>query len=406
MSFAGFVSGICTFGFIWFLSYVRYKSDFMFVALASLSFGLSLVAVLWFFRRVHNWSVAVWLVASVLAAHALTEYALIALPRRLLGELDVARIQTLTSHIVVLCFAASLIMFTAFLLLVSPLCRRIWVFPIGFFCAAAAALTVGFIDGAQRGAWFSIWVGMPLLLLWQLSLAFFLGVALSLGQLTSSSRFELEGWEVAGAALSKNRFAVFTVLLAYFVVVAVWWQSARVHEATRIYNLQAQISSGIAESRAAAPSMLNLPELVSKPINEVLLMQDFSGWKPYMSGTYERPAESATSEFTAIYPRRLTYYAYYAEPGSNFYVQVQVTQYPNEAWSKYEVTNTPMPNEFIEHPERIKKWNKFGQTVYQDGPYLFWSSDDKLIFLECQMVKLGVIDAFLKQYLDEYPSSN
>jgi hypothetical protein len=107
----------------------------------------------------------------------------------------------------------------------------------------------------------------------------------------------------------------------------------------------------------------------------------------------------------APFPARRTYYARYATPGNNMAVVANVTEYPNAAWTKYAVRNTPMPHEFINHPDNVKHLVRFGNNLYQDAPEYFWPSGDKLILLECSGVLPDAIDEFLKAYLAKYPSS-
>lgn len=106
-------------------------------------------------------------------------------------------------------------------------------------------------------------------------------------------------------------------------------------------------------------------------------------------------------------PQRRTYHARYATAiaGDNRTVEAEVTEYPNVEWAKYAVRDTPMPHEFIKHPDWIKHLSRFGNNLFQEGPYFFWSSDTQFVFLDCSGVQPEVIDEFLKAYLEKYPSS-
>ncbi len=77
LTLAGFLSGIYTDGFIWFLSIVWLRSNYWFESLASISLGLTLAAVLWFYRQIWSWKRVV----------ALTAVTRLVGSRRLLGEI-------------------------------------------------------------------------------------------------------------------------------------------------------------------------------------------------------------------------------------------------------------------------------------------------------------------------------
>ena len=67
--------------------------------------------------------------------------------------------------------------------------------------------------------------------------------------------------------------------------------------------------------------------------------------------------------------------------------------------------NTPMPNELIEDPDHDLNVIKFGSVIYQEGPYFFWSSGNRLILLSLEGDSSTAQDEFLKAYLGKYPSS-
>jgi hypothetical protein len=104
-------------------------------------------------------------------------------------------------------------------------------------------------------------------------------------------------------------------------------------------------------------------------------------------------------------PPSINYRASYWNQTSAYNVQVTVTEYPNFEWAKYQVRNTPMPNELIEHRDIDLNVIKFGSIIYQEAPYSFWSSGNRLISLSFWGDSSAVEEEFLKAYLEKYPSS-
>jgi hypothetical protein len=194
-------------------------------------------------------------------------------------------------------------------------------------------------------------------------------------------------------------------VLVFWVTTGTWAHSFQVRERKRIHELQTRVKAEISTSLAEAPTLENLSAPAPKPLDQVLLIQEINGWKPYSSGSQDYPAQKNGGDTSAPSPERRTYYARYATLGNDWAVQANVTEYPNAEWAKYEVRNTPMPHEFISHGDSIKPLVRFGNNLFQEGPYFFWASDRQLILLDCQMVVSDVIDEFLKAYLVKYPSS-
>jgi hypothetical protein len=285
-----------------------------------------------------------------------------------------------------------------------PQRRLAWIVLVAPVCAAIAALATAYIDETQRGAWISFLIGVPLWPTWQLNLAFFLGVALWLQVVLPGSHAKAE---ISQVDLPPSARALALGIPATFLVaVGIWCVSAEKQYAARVQELQQKIHAGIVESIREAPSAANLPQVQAKPINQVLLMDGVGNWKSYMSGSSVQPGPRSTTASWVPCPGQLmTYYARYAQPGNDWAVEAQVTEYPNSDWAKYEVRNTPTPNESIEHSESVVTITRVGNVLFQDGPYFYWSSGNSLIFLDCEGILPPTIDEFLEAYLGKYPSS-
>jgi hypothetical protein len=411
LTLIGFFSGIFAFIFIWLLPYSGTQtgsSEYVLQFLASLSFGLSLAAVLWYYRHIQSWIVLAALLATTVAVHLLELFADRFIPSRYRDSVDVPLLGSITPEVVLRCFLVCFVLFAAFLLLTSPKRKDLRLLLIALTCAISAAITVGFLDGLESGGMIKILTGRSLELLWQTALAFFLGIALWVKHISfPAPSTTIRPPEPTSSP--RNRGAVFALLLAYLVAVGIWSHHLSELEARRTRDLQFRIQAEIAQSIREAPSSQDLPPVEQKPLDEILLMHDVAGWSPYISGSQAMPPSARGMTEWMPPPNRIVYDVFYShvkvEPNNNWAVHVVITDFPTSAWATYQVRNTPMPNELIEHPDTAKKLTKFSNTYYQEGAYVFWSSGNKLIFLECQGILPAVIDQFVQAYLAKYPSS-
>jgi hypothetical protein len=398
LTFSGLVSAIFSL-WIWF------PAGSAFVLLVSLSFVLALGAVLWFYDLINTWRMLAASVGVTLTAHLLALYGELHLPQRSQEYVEISRLGSIRPQIALMSFAVACILCVAFLMFTRPRCKIGWAVGITFACASLEAATVAAVDGTQRGAWISLFTGSPSppSLLWQPSLAFFLAIALVIKGLIPRSHVCSQDRPCPSL---RSRFAGLGILLVFWVITGTWTLAFDVREAKRIHELQARLKAERSQSLAEAPRFENLPASASKPLNQVLLLQEINGWKPYIPSSWDYPAQNNSGEMYAPFPERKTYSVRYATAGNDQgVVDVHVTEYPNAEWAKYEVRNTPMAYEFIDHANSIKHLTRFGNNLFRDDPYFIWASDQKLIFLDCQGVMPDVIDEFLKAYLMKYPSS-
>jgi hypothetical protein len=81
-------------------------------------------------------------------------------------------------------------------------------------------------------------------------------------------------------------------------------------------------------------------------------------------------------------------------------IEVDIITYPTADWASYYLR--PMP---VLYPGKVWNLVKFGNTIYQIGTSFLWSSDNKVIFLDCRLARQPATDALIQAYLNKYPSS-
>lgn len=403
LTLAGFVSGVFT-AFIWWPSTLAGNGGFLYIVLGGTSFGLALGAVVWFYDLVQSWRILAGLVVVTVATHLLELQAETHAGVRLREYIEIPVVGSVEPLVALTSFAVALVLYVVWILLTSPRCNISWGAVFAFGAAFLVALTITTIHGTQRGAWISFFSGRPLELVWQTVLAFFLGVVLALkgAMLPVHAPSETE----KPRASFPRRAAVCGVLAGYFLVMGAWGTSVTRHDARRRAQLVASVEAEAATKLAHAPSFGNLPPLGARPFDEVLVQEKIGEWTPSAPGSYVSPAVSnnplSRPELRAqVAPERKTYYLSYFKGGSGPEVRANVTVYPNEQWARYEVDVPPITRQ----TRNIKSLQRFGNNIYQDGPYFYWSSGDKVVNLDCQMVPPDVIDRFLKAYLQKFPSN-
>jgi hypothetical protein len=378
------------------------------VLLGGLCLGLSIVTALGFYKRIQSRTSAALLISVIVVANCsplFYQY----VPRSLYQDKQLPLLGTTELDLFAFIFPSCLVAFIGFALVLLPARKVLRTVPVAIFSAGLATLTFAFIVDLQRGAWFSLWSTEPLGLLWQNTLAVFLGLSLWLGQIAIREDTPMPApSHVRGAVPPlRNGWIALGILVGYFVGLHIWTASVLHRYAEMVEQNQARVKREIAQALADAPSRENLPPVQQSPLDEMLIMHGVAGWTPYASAAKMLSAENVVpnSEKRVPRPQRYSCGASYTGGDNSFGLRVKVTTYPTADWAKYDLRNEPVTNEIIEHPDWIKRLTKFGNNLYQEGPYFYWSSGNKLVFLDCQGIYQSVIDEFLKAYLEKYPSS-
>src|SRR5436190_676614 len=375
---AGFVSGIYTEAVIRVMSYGN-ANPYPFTFFGSLSFGLTLCAVLWAFGFVPSRRAAATLVALTIAVHLI---GILAIETRIVAPLIVdvelpvlgsVLLGALVEH-----WLVALALYSSFLLVLIPVRPKLWTLLVAQGCAILTVVVVfsPFLNGPVNSTLLSFTA--------QTIQACFLAVAIA-----------LSGPDIR---TPHNRFALVFVQIGFFIAV---------YAGTNVFVRQpqqasvAQANEEIGTRVASAPSRINLPPLNQDAVERVLLMEGVGEWQPHLSNSSRLPAEQAGGVTFAPRPERISYNAYYSRtatrPDDPPLVSVHVTQYPNAEWARFDVLNST-------GQAGLTRLSQFGNTYYQNGPYLSWSSRDRLIVLDCSGCTPPVIDEFLKAYLAKYPS--
>ena len=404
LTLAGFVSALFTASIWWPSTAAGDSSGVLWAVLGSMSFGLAVGSVVWFYSLLENWKILACLIAVTVTAHLLERYAEAHSGTALREYVDISLASNIEPLVALTSFGVASVLYLAWIFLTSPRCKIAWGIVIAFECSLLASVTVTVIHGTQRGAWISFFTGRPLELVWQTVLATFLGIALALKR-REPSVFASKETEKPRRSF-KTRLVVAFVLVGYFVAVGMWSTSVEKRDAARRAQLMNSIKSEAATKLASAPSLHNLPPLRVHAFDEVLVWDNIGEWTPSgLPGAYVSPELRSNLPTPGVgaqvVPERKTYYLSYSKKGSFPGVRADVTAYPNEEWAHYQAEIPPITRQ----ARGIEVLQRFGNNVYQEGPYFSWSSGDFVVHLDCQGIKPEVIDEFLKAYLAKLPSN-
>jgi hypothetical protein len=378
---AGFVSGVYTHMVIEEISYGT-ANPYPFTFFGSLSLGLALCAVLWAFGFVPSGKAAATLVAATIAVHLIRVFAIVSrVLDPLFVDVTLPIVGTVDLGEPVDHFLVALALYSAFLLVLVPGRRKRWTLLATPVCAVLTVVVVlSFVRAADSLLVNSAILSFPA----QTTQACFLAVALALA-----------GTEIR---TPQKRLALVYVQLGYFLAVSAG--TDRFVDRPRQAAV-ARAQEEIATRVASAPSRVNLPALNEDRLDRVFLMEGVGGWRPSSPSSSRIPADQAGGATFAPRPERISYYASYSRTTARSddftAVTVDITQYPNAEWARFDVLNST-------GRVGLLRLSQFGQTFYQDGPYFSWSSGDRLVLLDCQGTSQPVIDEFLKAYLAKYPS--
>lgn len=375
--------------------------------LGGLSMGLIFVTVLMFYNRIRSWRSAILLVVITVAAHCPPLFYRY-VPSFFNQDADLPLLGRTLLADCVFFLPASLIAFIGFSLVLLPARKASRTVPVSIIFSLLANLVFLYVIDRQRGAWISFFNAEPFWPLWQLTLAFFLGMTLRIGQLAVSSASFATGPSRVRLFPYRNSFIALGILVAYLIGLSLWTGGVMAKQAEKNQQEQARVKAELAQSLANPPSRENLPPVEQRPMGEMLLMKGVGSWSVFGSHTQLLPAETELPAYErgitprALRPERYQATAAYSTSGST---RVVVTTFPTADWAQYELRHASGTNQMILHPDWVKKLTKFGNSFYQEGAYIFWPSNNHLVMIDCQGINQSVIDEFLKAYLAKYPSS-
>jgi type IV secretory pathway TrbD component len=379
------------------------------VLLGSLCLGLALTTALWFYGSISSWMSATWLIAVTVFANCsplLYKYILSLFHR----HKNIPVLSTTTLYGFTLFLTTCLVEFIGFTLVLvggHKSLRKLFVAVIFAIIAAVAFVS---IVNEQHGAWFSILAAPPLWPLWQMTLSCFLGLSLWMAQIAVvDNSFKSKIYRAGRASRCRSGYVNAGIFVAYWLALQIWTGNVVHRYAKTSERYQSRAAIDTAKSFASAPKRENLTPFEQIPTNEVFIMEALAGCHPRVAAPIMMPEENTLpaiegGAIRALRPQRYLYVAAYICPNGALPLRVEVAAYPTADWAKYELRHKPSPNASILYPDSIKALSKFGNNIYEDGPYFFWSSGKNLVFLDCQGIQQSVIEEFLRSYLGKYPS--
>jgi hypothetical protein len=228
------------------------------------------------------------------------------------------------------------------------------------------------------------------------------GTALMLGLLIRKDRestvAEMRVLPVADETASKAenpRLVAGAFLTLLVALIGVW-----------VFNIvQAQregVRAQVAQRRydAEAPPSAELSPVESLPLEQLLVLDQIDGLYP---------SQALGERFGRLGRQYIVGYSAVKDSPPAMFVQrialVEVVHVPNEAWAQYLAKN-PRLNVVVVSPKSLTRVQRFGQTVVQDtysNLCFHWPSSSFIVSVCFDTPQIH--DAFLKRYLEKYPSS-
>ena len=246
-----------------------------------------------------------------------------------------------------------------------------------------------------------------IILVWQAGMGLVLGIVFTREKKRLTSQVSLPPLS-AGA-----QEAIRTARVGMFVVTALVLCFFGADEFPHQYQ-SARWGRAYEKHVAETPSREGLREVEIRPTEQVLILDPFGE---------NLPGRAYAGETNSIYdetgkrktPKARMYGVRYSPPkrsddivivGQEKYVDVHIEEYPNAAWAKFQLGEQGFATNLAD----IEKPLKFGNLVWAETKFLnqsgtgyyFWTSREYLIVIEFHEVDP---EAFLKAYLQKYPSS-
>ncbi len=381
----------------------EYQNEYLTAFLESSILGLTSTSVLCYFRLLRTWLKLLGVVGTVVGAHLLERALDPRLRQSVIPCWDCSPTSHFSTAVAIRFLLVGGVVFTLCLGFIEPRPKLTWLFILSGGSSFSGALAMGFLDAQAQWAHAAlVFNGTPLGLLWQPTLTTFLGIATSASGFVGPASTQ-ETDNPARWGRIQNRYAGLFAL-GIFVVVFVAWGTVIGHrQGSKTAAKYEWRDSQIARSKLKTPLPASLPKTLSAQTSDFMLTENLGDWRIFRSGN--RHLDATPNGSLAIFPEREIYRASLASASTPHYIDVEITQYPNHDWARYELRNTPNANSLYTDHDVIRQVTKFGGTFYEDAPHFYWSSGDKLIHLNCEGILPGEIDRFLKAYLQKYPSS-
>jgi hypothetical protein len=195
------------------------------------------------------------------------------------------------------------------------------------------------------------------------------------------------------------------VLAIVLGIVAALLIAHSVHKGFLRDRQQTRSQQARARHLAETPSTDNLPKVKVVQPDQMLIMDDFGPYVPGSAGKIERIPPAPRPWWPQAYGIR------YAPPsarksGPNVgpYIEVEVREYPNASWAKYDMVEEQLSRGLVDAAKPLKfGCQLYGQANVEQGQkrgFYFWSSENKLVIVSFYAADP---DKVLQGYLEKFP---